>query len=57
MRTLTSWDGLGEDMGKMDATRQCFALRLRVQVLKSSSDTAFATKTIANVTIKGTGAR
>ena len=52
----STWDaGLGDVMGKMDATRQCVALELKLQVLKSSSSNDFATKT--TVTIKGTGAR
>ena len=38
-------------MGKMDATRQCVALELKLQVLKSSSSKKFATKMIVNVTI------
>ena len=49
--------GLGDVIGKMDATRQCVALELRLQVLKSSSSKNFATKMIVDVTIKGTGAR
>ena len=54
----STWDaGLGDVMGKMDATRQCVALELKLQVLKSLSSNDFATKTTVNVTIKGTGAR
>ena len=44
-------------MGKMEATRQCVALELKLQVLKSSSPKNFATKMVVDVTIKGTGAR
>ena len=44
-------------MGKMEATRQCVAFQLKLQVLKLSSLNDFATKIIVNVTIKGIGAR
>ena len=55
---LSTWEaGLGEVMGKMDATRQWVAFELKLQVLKSSSSNDFATKTTVNAKIKGTGAR
>ena len=44
-------------MGKMEATRQCVAFQLNLQVLKLLSWNDFATKMIVNVTIKGIGAR
>ena len=57
MGSSTLGTGLGDVMGKMEATRQCVAFQLKLQVLKLSLWNDFATKIIVNVTINGIGAR
>ena len=48
---------LGEDMGKMDAKRQCETLGPRLQALNSRSTTDFTTKRRIVVMVSGIGTR